>query len=207
MRWKWSKLLFSIQPMKAVQLLVLYLLACLLLAALAAPPYASSTILASTSMTAAGPFAAPNAYFYPVFRVTLVNPPQERSAPFFGPLLSKDQATVLSWPIALGSIAEGAGNQSVQHLETLAASYAALHQERWSDPGSRNEKFPGEANGGLWMVSFSGGFTPKRLPPGIKPPVYNRLVVYIDMHGGGIIGIHMGGGDLDRSANADHKRP
>ena len=176
--------------MRTLPLLGLYLIACLLLAANAQPPLAYSFSLARASRPATGTAVSPDSAIYPDFTISLRQPAHERSEPFFAPILSADQATALAWLIVRGSVALNFGKESVQHLVTTAASYASIN----SHP-MREQTGYGSAAGPLWMVKFCGQFTPKHLPPGIDPPIYTQLTVLVDMHGGGVIGFHMGGGD------------
>jgi len=48
-----------------------------------------------------------------------------------------------------------------------------------------------DKNPEVWLVTYSGAFSPKRVPAGIKAPIYSKIDIFLDGKDGSVIGVHM----------------
>ena len=136
------------------------------------------------------------ALLYASARTSYSQPPLPGTAP----LEDRDSAVTVARTVATFHAAEGkrAITPSLVNVEQidlqkfedlLLSSEVEVESSTLIDAASHSESAQDIR---IWVVSFEGAFSPKRVPVGVVPPVYSKFEAYLDARDGSVIGIHMG---------------
>jgi hypothetical protein len=107
----------------------------------------------------------------------------------------KDEATAISFgrAIALTNVSAGTRENQVVFEEVRkmgSSKFSTLLKASGSNVnlstilGSKSSK-------DIWLVTFSGLFSPKHIPTGIETPEYSKIDIYLDGSDGIVIGVYM----------------
>jgi hypothetical protein len=108
------------------------------------------------------------------------------------PVPIHDQATAIQVGrrIAMTEFA-GSGSPAQVKLVSALRSTAADFEQRMAQAGVESTTWQ-RMRGDIWVVTFSGSFTPKHTVPGrLQPSIYNTFIVYLSAASGEVLGVTM----------------
>ena len=112
--------------------------------------------------------------------------------PGTGPIKDEAGAIAVARTVALSELASEVTDAKVLPLSVKKLSEAEYAQELAANGESTDitNILGKEPNQEVWSVTFSGAFSPKRVPPGTKAPVFSKMTIYLKSGNGFVIGVH-----------------
>ena len=119
------------------------------------------------------------------------NPPGAMPGTF--PITDEEGSIAVGRTVALANMAEDTRESQIVCVKSQKLSSNKFSQvlKESGDKVEPSAIVGPEPIGGIWLVTFSGVSSPRRLPYGAEIPVYSKIDILLDGRDGSVIGVHM----------------